>query len=242
MPPLGIGSCVGRPPVSGTVNNWPNQELNVVRRDRNTMFLLSGVQVTTMLSGPQRSGASGTTSEWKVRRLASPPDAGITYTSVLPRYWPVKAIHFPSGEKRGMMSKPGSVVSRWAVPPARFTSQRLPCASNTTLSPWSVGKRISVLLACAALAPNANSSKAGNSRTERGKQLRNMRVFLLVRTGERGKYDTPGGHGFHAASEMPQARLCRSGLGRNFQTVQGVVIGNSPGAGALAWVRRGSRR
>src|SRR5262249_30305406 len=51
---------------------------------------------------------------------------GITYTSVLPSYCPVKAIEEPSGEKQGFVSMPALVVSRVATPPSRPTVHRSP--------------------------------------------------------------------------------------------------------------------
>ena len=77
-PPRSSGSSVGSPPESGTWNSRCTDGFQLALRDRNTMFLESGVQVTTMLSGPQRVGAFATTSDSKVSRLASPPSAGIT--------------------------------------------------------------------------------------------------------------------------------------------------------------------
>ena len=42
----------GRPPATGTVKSLAIQVFHASRRDRNTMFFESGVQVTTMLLGP----------------------------------------------------------------------------------------------------------------------------------------------------------------------------------------------
>ena len=76
-------------------------------------WLESGVQVTTMLFGPQRSGASVGDVGSECQPLARPrPPTGMTYTSRLPWYSPVKAIQRPSGENRGMTSRPSSAVSR----------------------------------------------------------------------------------------------------------------------------------
>ncbi len=60
---------------------------------------------------------------WNVSRFGVPPSIGITYTSVLPVYWPLNAIHLPSGEIDGLVSSPGEVVSRRAIPPLRSTIQ-----------------------------------------------------------------------------------------------------------------------
>ena len=45
----------------------------------------------------------------------------MTYTSVLPSYWPVKASHFPSGENRANISFPSWLVSLRATPPPADT-------------------------------------------------------------------------------------------------------------------------
>src|SRR6267378_629393 len=55
-----------------------------------------------------------------------PPSAGMTYTSGLPSYSPVKAIHFPSGENLGKTSSPIWEVSRRAEPPSREEIHRSP--------------------------------------------------------------------------------------------------------------------
>jgi hypothetical protein len=47
----------------------------------------------------------------------------MTYTSVLPSYWALKAIDRPSGEKWGLVSDPWNVVRRRASPPERGTIQ-----------------------------------------------------------------------------------------------------------------------
>ena len=60
-----------------------------------------------------------------VSRFGSPPSAGTTYTSVLPEYSPLNAIHFPSGEKCGLVVSPWKLVRRRATPPARSTLQML---------------------------------------------------------------------------------------------------------------------
>ena len=62
-PPRSSGRGVGSPPETGTWNKRFCDGFQFMRRDMNTMFFESGVQVTTMLSGPQRVGARATTSE-----------------------------------------------------------------------------------------------------------------------------------------------------------------------------------
>src|SRR2546427_10185867 len=59
----------------------------------------------------------------QVSRFGSPPSAGTTYTSRLPAYSPLNAIHFPSGEKCGFEVWPWKLVIRRAMPPARGTVQ-----------------------------------------------------------------------------------------------------------------------
>src|SRR5271154_1192840 len=105
------------------------------------MFLESGVQVTTMLSGPWRPPVPASVAGWNVRRCAPPPAAGITQMSVPALLASVYAIHLPSGETRGNMSWPGALVSRTAVPPLFGTDHRLPFATNTIRSPKGCGNR-----------------------------------------------------------------------------------------------------
>src|SRR6266513_2698266 len=59
----------------------------------------------------------------QVSRFGSPPSDGMTNTSTFPSYWPVNAIHFPSGENTGNRSCP-PVVNCRASPPSRGTLQR----------------------------------------------------------------------------------------------------------------------
>src|ERR1700687_4560996 len=87
------------------------------------MFLPSGVQ-------PRTISFDG----WNVSRFGSPPSADITYTSGLPSYSPVKAIHLPSGENLGKTSSPTWEVSRRAAPPSREEIHRSPAYAKTTLS------------------------------------------------------------------------------------------------------------
>src|SRR5687768_14074072 len=111
---IGIGSST--PPVTGTVQKrgapvgaW------VARPDENTTCLPSGVQPCTWsLPGCQ------------VSRFGSPPRDGTTYTSVLPAYWPLKAISAPSGENCGLVASAAKLVIRRASPPERATTQILP--------------------------------------------------------------------------------------------------------------------
>jgi hypothetical protein len=56
----------------------------------------------------------------------TPPLEGITYTCSSPSYWPVNAIHAPSGENFGNTSMPGDAVSRVAVPPPDGASHKSP--------------------------------------------------------------------------------------------------------------------
>src|SRR6185503_7095574 len=83
----GIGSST--PPVAGTVQNLGAPlGAHVARVEENSTDLPSGVQPSTM-------SAPGC----QVSRCGSPPSAGTTYTSKLPAYSPLNAIHRPSGEK-----------------------------------------------------------------------------------------------------------------------------------------------
>ncbi len=77
----------------------------------------------------------------KVSRRDGPPTAGITYTSGPPSSRPVKASSSPSGERAGRRASPGFAVSRRATPPPASTVQRSSSHTNTTESPWIVGKR-----------------------------------------------------------------------------------------------------
>jgi len=108
------GSFSGRPPSSPTVNSSENREY-AVRPEAKSTRLPSGVHPITA------SGAG-----CQVRRLGSPPSAGITNTSTLPSYSPVKAMRVPSGENDGLVSTPGPAVSLRAVPPSRGTLHRSP--------------------------------------------------------------------------------------------------------------------
>src|SRR5436190_16404904 len=85
-----IGSST--PPSAGTVQNRgaPLGD-QVAREDENMICRPSGVHPCTV-------SAPGC----QVKRFGSPPSAATTYTSRLPAYSPLKAIHFPSGEKCGL--------------------------------------------------------------------------------------------------------------------------------------------
>ena len=52
--------------------------------------------------------------------------AGMTYTCSSPSYWPVNAIHLPSGEYFANTSSPGCDVRRTAVPPVAGAVHRSP--------------------------------------------------------------------------------------------------------------------
>ena len=91
------------------------------------------VKRTRLPSGVQPSTVSA--AGCQVRRLGTPPPAGMTNTSTFPSYSPVKAIWEPSGEKTGLVSKPGLEVRRLASPPARGTVHRSPANTNT-MSVW----------------------------------------------------------------------------------------------------------
>src|SRR5215212_6201391 len=90
--PRHIGNTSGQPPSTPTVYKRAKSAYDS-REDRNRTRLLLGIQLTA-------TSAPG----WKVKRRGSPPSAGMMKTSTLPSYCPVKAIHFPSGEKIGSPS------------------------------------------------------------------------------------------------------------------------------------------
>src|SRR5690606_6330081 len=101
-----------------------------VRDDENTTRLPSGVQPCT-LSAPG----------CHVSRRGSPPDAGTTYTSVLPPYCALNAIQLPSGENDARVSCPSKLVSRVALPPLRGTTQMSFAYSNAMCVALIVGRR-----------------------------------------------------------------------------------------------------
>ena len=76
-----------------------------------------------------------------VSRSGCPPVAGMTYTSVLPPYWPEKATHRPSALNAGSVSAPSELVSRVASPPSRATSQRSLACTKTMCDPLTSGCR-----------------------------------------------------------------------------------------------------
>src|SRR4051812_39000780 len=126
---------VAAPPSTGTLYMAQIDVFHWSRLDRKTTDFESGVQVTTMSSGPCRPPVPGSVGGWKVSRRAAPPPEGITQMSVPALLTSVYAIQRPSGDTRGNRSWPGALVRRKAVPPALGTDQRLPSATKTMLSP-----------------------------------------------------------------------------------------------------------
>ena len=74
-----------------------------------------------------------------VSRLGTPPTEGMTNTSTLPSYSPLKAISDPSGEKTGLFSAPAPTVSLLASPPSRPTLHRSPAYTKTMCVRLNVG-------------------------------------------------------------------------------------------------------
>src|SRR6202167_5982706 len=142
---MGSGTLVGNPPAAGTVNRARVPLGNPSRDEANRIFLPSGVHPETM-SGPA----------WNVTRRGVPPLAEIMYTFSLPSYSPVKAIHWPSGEKCGPRLMPGPAVRRMASPPSRLTFQRSLPYMNATSVRLRVGWRSSSGLASCANDTDAN--------------------------------------------------------------------------------------
>src|SRR5262245_27632446 len=121
------------PPVAGTVQNrGAPLGAHVAREVANITDFPSGVQPCTV-SPPG----------CQVSRFGSPPSAGTTYTSVLPLYSALNAIHLPSGENFGFVVAPWKLVSRRAMPPARSTVQMLLAYANATCVALTVGVRSS---------------------------------------------------------------------------------------------------
>src|SRR5262245_28786147 len=119
------------PPAAGTVQKrGAAAGAHVARPEANTIALPSGVQPCT---------TSGTGCH--VSRRGSPPSAETTYTSRLPAYSPLNAIHLPSGEKRGLPACPWKLVSRRASPPARGTIQMFCAYANAICVALTVGER-----------------------------------------------------------------------------------------------------
>ena len=65
----------------------------------------------------------------------------MTYTSVLPPYWPEKATHRPSALNAGSVSAPSELVSRVASPPSRPTIHRSLACTKTMLDALTSGCR-----------------------------------------------------------------------------------------------------
>src|SRR5258708_38778503 len=119
LPWYARGKVIGAstPPSTGTVQKrGAPLGVQVARVEEKRIDRPSGVQPCTV-------SAPGC----QVKRFGSPPSAATMYTSKLPAYSPEKAIHFPSGEKRGFVVWPWKLVTRPATPPARGTTQRF-CA------------------------------------------------------------------------------------------------------------------
>src|SRR5262249_10990310 len=111
--PRHIGNTSAGPPSTGTVYRRSKSAYKSPFEWKST-FLLSGVHAVAM-----------STPGCQVRRLGSPPSAGITNTSTFPSYIAVKATHLPSGENTGAPSWP-PVVSCRASPPSRGTLHKYP--------------------------------------------------------------------------------------------------------------------
>src|SRR5260370_27778496 len=120
----------------------------------------------------------------QVRRFGSPPSAGMTNTSTLPSYWPVNAIHFPSGENTGNPSCP-PVVNCRASPPSRGTLHKYPPYAKTI---W-------VLLTVGACASNGVSSAAPETVAKASK----MPIRIAIR-----KRMLPPGKRFNNVLRMTQ--------------------------------------
>src|SRR5579872_2148463 len=119
------------PPCAGTVQKrGAPVGAAVARADAKTIDLPSGVQPSTV-------SAPGC----QVRRFGSPPSDETTYTSTLPAYSPLNAIHFPSGEKCGFVVRPWKLVRRRATPPPRSTTQMLLAYANAICVVLTVGVR-----------------------------------------------------------------------------------------------------
>src|SRR5277367_3679566 len=146
---MGSGTLVGKPPAAGTVKRARVPLGKLSRGDAKRIFLPSGVHPAAM-SGPS----------WKVTRRGVPPFAEIMYTFSFPSYSPVKAIHWPSGEKCGPRLMPGPAVRRTASPPSRLTFQRsLPYMKATSVRLRVGWRSSSGLASCANDADDANASE-----------------------------------------------------------------------------------
>ena len=79
---LSMGMRVAAPPSTGTLYRSWIQLFHWSRLVRKTTDFESGVQVTTMSSGPWRPPVPGSVGGWNVSRRAAPPPDGMTHTSV----------------------------------------------------------------------------------------------------------------------------------------------------------------
>jgi hypothetical protein len=85
------------------------------RFDEKRTAVPSGVQFNTVSSA-----------ECEVNCLTVPPAAGMRYTSRLPLRSDEKAIHLPSGEKRGYTSRALWTVRRWTFEPSSLATHTSP--------------------------------------------------------------------------------------------------------------------
>src|SRR2546430_850612 len=122
------GSRVGSPPAGETVNSQRSRN----GRPASVAYAIrpSGVNPATRVRPA-----------WYVNRRASPPPAGITYTSAGPSSRPANASSEPSGEIRGVPASATPAVNRYARPPEEPTSHRSSSQTNTMSSPWIAGVR-----------------------------------------------------------------------------------------------------
>src|SRR5262249_43125277 len=146
----------------------------VAREDENITDLPSGVHpCTRSLPGCQ------------VSLLGSPPSDGTTYTSLFPAYSPLKAIHFPSGEKCGLAVCPWKLVIRRAAPPARSTIHILFAYAKAIWVALTLGDRNSrVPVPLAATLFSLNNAmvvriKVTNTRTKRYRKARWIFVDIV---------------------------------------------------------------
>src|SRR5580698_276718 len=153
---MGSGTLAGNPPAAETVNRARVPLGKLSRCEAKRIFLPSGVHPATM-SGPA----------WKVTRRGVPPLAEITYTFSLPSYSPVKAIHWPSGEKCGPRLIPGPAVRRTALPPWRLTFHRSLPYMNAMSVLLRVGWRSSSGLASCVCAIDADADASKIKRMAR---------------------------------------------------------------------------
>src|SRR5262249_26011368 len=140
---------------------------------------------TLLPSGVQPTAASFAGCHVSLR--GSPPAAGMTYTSSFPSYCPVKAIHFPSGEKYGLLSCP-PVVSWRASPPARDTLHRYPPYTNTISRPLIVGSVASSGASSAAQARFAATSNIASSTPRRNLIAPPQKIARTPETGYSSRF------------------------------------------------------